>query len=354
MKILIISPSWIGDTMISHSLYRLLVIKYKLQIKIDVITTNWCAPIINRLIEVNDVFIAPYTHGKLELTKCHILGQLLKNKKYQQAIILPNSLKSALIPWLANIPIRTGWRGEMRYGFLNDIRVFNASLFPLMVQRYAALACDYNINQDTSNLPYPLPLPRLHIQKKEIISILHKFNLYKNQDTLIGLCPGSASNPAKCWPYYYYITLAIQLIHDGYHIVILGSHTEQFMNPVIEYSTLKKFKQHYHNLIGQTSLNEAIVILAACVGIVSNDSGLMHIASALKRPVVGLFGHLSNPNRTPPLYSNSKILCSSNIISNHHHTHQQLIRKKSINDNHYNLLNITPKQVFKTLQTLLQ
>lgn len=353
MKILIISPSWIGDAIMSHSLYRLLTTRYHLQVKIDVITPTWCKPVIHRLTEVNTIFTAPYTHRILKLIKCYNLSQSLKNSGYQQAIVLPNSLKSALIPWLANIPIRTGWRGEMRYGFLNDLRILNTSSFPLMVHRYAALAYDYNVIKHYSNLPDPLPLPKLYIEQKEIIDILNKFNLYKNKELLIGLCPGSASGSAKCWPYYHYITLAIQLINYGYYVVILGSFKEQFIKKLIESSALKKFKQHYYNLIGETSLNEAIMIIAACKGIVSNDSGLMHIACALNRPVVGLYGDLSSPNVTPPLCSNSRIIYNNTIIKHHNQKYQKIKYNKITYNYHNSLISITPNQVFKTLKTLL-
>lgn len=353
MKILIISPSWIGDAIMSHSLYRLLVIKYQNQVKIDVITPIWCQPVIHRLIEVDTIFTAPYTHKTLKFIKCYNLGQLLKTIKYQQAIILPNSLKSSIIPWIAKIPIRTGWRGEVRYGFLNDLRILNTASFPLMVQRYAALAFDFNIVKHYSDLPDPLPLPQLHVKKTEIKNILHKFNLNKNKNPLIGLCPGSASGLVKCWPYYHYITLTIKLIYYGYHVVILGSYTELYIKKIIENdNTLKNLKQHYHDLIGKTSLNEATIILSACEGIVSNDSGLMHLACALKRPVIGMYGYFSNPHCTPPLFYKSKALYS-NIITYNNNTNQKI--KKNNNTHHYHdsLINITPQQVLETLTALL-
>lgn len=352
MKILIVSPSWIGDTVISHSLYRLLFMRYSTHLKIDVITPLWSKPIINRLTEVNTIFVTPYQHKTLEFMKCYHLSKLLKDNEYQQAIILPNSLKSSVIPWLSNIPIRTGWRGEMRYGFLNDLRILNTSSLPLMVQRYAALAYDYNTIQHFSDFPSPFPLPQLYVQPKEIIYILKKFNLNKNKKQLIGLCPGSEFGPIKCWPYYHYITLAIQLIYCGYHVIILGSFKEQFIKKFIEHSVLKNFKQHYHNLIGKTSLNEAIIILAACTGIISNDSGLMHIACALNQPVViGLYGNINDTHCTPPLLFNSKILCHNKKIV--HYKYQKRRKGDTTYGYNSNLINITPTQVLKTLHMLL-
>lgn len=345
MKILVISPSWIGDTVISHSMYRLLMKKYCANIKIDVITPIWCKDLFNYMPEINKVLFIPYKHGVLELSKCYHFGKFLKSEKYQQAIILPNSFKSALIPFFAGIPIRTGWRGEMRYGILNDLRMLKVALLPLMVQRYAALACDDSVAKNFYNLPDPLPLPRLSISEKEIVDVLFKFNLCFYRRSLIGLCPGAEFGLAKSWPHYHYITLAIRLIHYGYHVVILGSPRDQVINKFINHSILKCMRKHCNNLIGVTSLGEAIAIIAACVGIVSNDSGLMHIACALKRPVIGLYGP-SNPKFTPPLFSQS-------IVLRRIQGYYTMRNGDGLYGYHSSLINITPDQVLKELKTLL-
>ncbi|AGC03874.1 ADP-heptose--LPS heptosyltransferase 2 [Candidatus Blochmanniella chromaiodes str. 640] len=345
MKILVISPSWIGDTVISHSMYRLLIKKYCSNIKIDVLTPMWCKDLFNHMPEINQTLFIPYGHGVLELSKCYHLGKFLKNEKYQQAIILPNSFKSALIPFFADIPIRTGWRGEMRYGILNDLRILKKKLFPLMVQRYAALVCDYNVTKNCYNLPYPLPLPQLSVNEKEIADVLYKFNLYCHRKSLIGLCPGAEFGLAKSWPHYHYITLAIRLIRCGYHVVILGSPKDQLINRFIQHSILKNMKQHCNNLIGITSLGEAIAIIAACTGIISNDSGLMHVACALKRPVIGLYGP-SNPKFTPPLFSQS-------IVIRRMAGYYPIRNGDSLYGYHNSLIDITPDQVLKALKTLL-
>ncbi|URJ31289.1 lipopolysaccharide heptosyltransferase II [Blochmannia endosymbiont of Camponotus sp.] len=346
MKILVVSPSWIGDTVMSHSMYRLLTNQYCSNIKIDVITSIWCKDLFNYMPEVNRTLFIPYRHGALELAKCFRLGKILKNEKYQQAIILPNSFKSALIPFFADVPIRTGWRGEMRYGVINDLRRLKPASLPLMVQRYAALAYDSNVIKHFCDLPYPLPWPYLNISKKEIEDVLCKFNLDNHKKLLIGLCPGSEFGLAKNWPHYHYATLAIQLIYCGYHVVILGSSKDQLIDKFIEYSILKNLKQHYNNLIGITSLSEAIAIIAACKGIVSNDSGLMHIACALKCPVVGLYGP-SNPNFTPPLFHQSIVMrCIQRCYT--------MRRDSTLYDGyHSSLVNITPDQVLKALKKLL-
>lgn len=167
MKILVVGPSWIGDLVMSNSMYQLLVIRYRYKVKIDVIIPRWCQSVLHHMSEINRILFVPYTHGVLELIKCFNVGKSLRHKEYHQAIILPNSFKSALIPFFAGIAVRTGWKGEFRYGLLNDLRVFDPKSFPLMVQRYAALACDYTVKH-FSKLPDPLPFPRLNIKKKTL------------------------------------------------------------------------------------------------------------------------------------------------------------------------------------------
>lgn len=166
MKILVIGPSWIGDIVMSNSMYQLLMIRYRGQVEIDVIIPQEYQAVVDHMSEINKIFFLPYTHGVLQLKKCLRIGKFLRHKKYQQAIVLPNSLKSALIPFFAGIPIRTGWRGEMRYGVLNDLRILNKITFPLMVQRYAALAYDNCVNKVFLNSSAILsPWPFLKIKK---------------------------------------------------------------------------------------------------------------------------------------------------------------------------------------------
>ncbi len=141
MKILVIGPSWVGDMMMSQSLYRTLKAEYP-SAEIDVMAPAWCRPLLARMPEVNQALAMPLGHGALALGERRRLGHALRANGYDRAYVLPNSFKSALVPFFANVPQRTGWRGEMRYGLLNDLRVLDKAAFPLMVQRYVALAYD--------------------------------------------------------------------------------------------------------------------------------------------------------------------------------------------------------------------
>lgn len=348
MRILVVGPSWIGDTVMSNSLYQLLITRYHGEVKIDVIAPRKCQPIISHMPEIHRMLFLPYTHGVLELVKCLHIGKSLRNKEYQQAIVLPNSFKSALIPFFAGISLRTGWRGEMRYGILNDLRVLDPMLLPLMVQRYVALSYDgdYFIKY-FSNLSFSFPHPCLNINRREIEEILYKFNLNYRNKCLVGLCFGAALRSDKIWPHYHYVKLALYLVNCGYHVVILGCSSNKLICEFFENNILKNFKKWCTNLINKTSLIEVMAIIAGCKGVVSNDSGLLHIACALQCPVVGLYGP-TDPNFTPPLSKRAVVLrcCVSKYYK---------MRKN--NDNvygyHHSLINIKAEQVFQALQTLL-
>ncbi|URJ25074.1 lipopolysaccharide heptosyltransferase II [Candidatus Blochmannia ocreatus (nom. nud.)] len=349
MKLLVISPSWLGDAVMSHSMYRLLVARYAPKsVRIDVVAPTWCKDVLNYMPEINKTFVLPYSHGDLALLKCYNFGKLLRFKNYQQAIVLPDSLKSALIPFFAKIPLRTGWLGEYRYGFLNDVRILNVQSFPLMIQRYASLVYNKNVVRNFCDLPSPLPYPCLDISETEISSVLCKFNLHDHRKRLIGLCPGTASGLYKSWPQCYYVTLAIQLIYRGYYIVILGAYQDNIISKFIDCSILTNLEKYYFNLIGRTSVKEVIAIIASCKAVVSNDSGLMHVASALQCPVVGIYGLLSNPKFTPPLYKRSIIL--RDISEDYYNKN---LYGSSTDHYHSSLINIKPDRVLEALGILL-
>lgn len=343
MKMLIVGPSWIGDMMMSHSLYRSLA-KRNPSLEIHVIAPAWCQPLLKHMPEVKQALVLPFGHGTLELVNRWRLGKLLQKANYQQAIILPNSFKSALLPYFARIPRRIGWRGEMRYGLLNDQRVLDRKAFPSMFDRYVALAYDAQTIHCAADLPQPLLPPLLTINKLETQTILKNFAV-DNRRELIGLCPGAEFGPAKRWPHYHYLTLAKKLIDSGYQLILFGSIKDYEIGQLIQ-SGLSIEQQNYcRNLAGETSLDQAILLIAACRGIVSNDSGLMHIASALERPLVALYGPTS-AEFAPPLSKNASVI---RLIKGHY----KIRKGKGDNGYHQSLIDIQPEQVFDTLINLL-
>ncbi|AWO81417.1 MULTISPECIES: ADP-heptose--LPS heptosyltransferase RfaF [Serratia] len=343
MKILVIGPSWVGDMMMSQSLYRTLKAEYP-SAEIDVMAPAWCRPLLARMPEVNQALAMPLGHGALGLGERRRLGRALRANRYDRAYVLPNSFKSALVPFFADIPQRTGWRGEMRYGLLNDVRVLDKAAFPLMVQRYVALAYDKGRIQRADDLPQPLLWPRLQVSDEEIADTTAAFNLTDSRP-IVGFCPGAEFGPAKRWPHYHYAALAQRLIESGYQIALFGSAKDHEAGEQIRAALQEDARDFCLNLAGKTQLEQAVILIAACRAVVSNDSGLMHVAAALNKPLIALYGP-SSPDFTPPLSDKARVI---RLISGYHK-----VRKGDAEQGyHQSLIDIQPQQVLDALTPLL-
>ena len=343
MKMLVIGPSWVGDMMMSQSLYRTIK-AIEPAAEIDVMAPAWCRPLLDRMPEVSRALPMPLGHGSLELGERRRLGVALRENHYQRAFVLPNSFKSALVPFFAKVPQRTGWRGEMRYGLLNDIRVLDKPAFPLMVQRYVALAYDAKQIHSAADLPQPLLWPQLRVTETEVADVSQAFALSAARP-VIGFCPGAEFGPAKRWPHYHYAALAEKLIADGYQVVLFGSAKDHPAGEDIRAALTDSAQALCLNLAGKTSLDQAVVLIAACQAVVSNDSGLMHVAAALNKPLVALYGP-SSPDFTPPLSQHAKVI---RLITGYHK-----VRKGDAEQGyHQSLIDIQPEQVYQELSQLL-
>ncbi|BEO25649.1 ADP-heptose--LPS heptosyltransferase RfaF [Serratia marcescens] len=343
MKILVIGPSWVGDMMMSQSLYRTLKAEYP-SAEIDVMAPAWCRPLLARMPEVNQALAMPLGHGALGLGERRRLGRALRANRYDRAYVLPNSFKSALVPFFADIPQRTGWRGEMRYGLLNDVRVLDKAAFPLMVQRYVALAYDKGRIQRADDLPQPLLWPQLQVSDEEIADTTAAFNLTGSRP-IVGFCPGAEFGPAKRWPHYHYAALAQRLIESGYQIALFGSAKDHEAGEQIRAALQEDARDFCLNLAGKTQLEQAVILIAACRAVVSNDSGLMHVAAALNKPLIALYGP-SSPDFTPPLSDKARVI---RLISGYHK-----VRKGDADQGyHQSLIDIQPQQVLDALTPLL-
>jgi len=248
---------------------------------IDVVAPPWVAPVMRRMPEVDTVIEAPLRHGELALGARWRLGRRLKSRGYERAVVLPNTWKSALLPFFAGIPLRAGYKGEARYGLLN---VIYRNTEPSMVRRYARLA-----DAPGAGLPASLPAPKLRVGADEIEAAKRKFGI---SGPYAALCPGAEYGPAKRWPYFQ--ELAGSLSIDK---VLLGSSKDREASGGIP----------GRDLVGKTTLDEAISLIAGARFVVTNDSGLMHVAAALGRPQVALFGS-SSPEHTPPLSAAARVL----------------------------------------------
>lgn len=298
-SILIVGPAWVGDMVMAQTLFKLLRAKHP-EIDIDVLAPAWSLPLLARMPEVRKGIAMPLGHGQLDLGARWRLGSQLRANHYDQAILLPNSLKSALVPWFARIPTRTGWKGEMRYGLLNDLRSLDKKRYPLMIERFAALAYP-----DSATLPRVLPHPALTVDVESRTRLLSQFGLA--DAPFLALCPGAEFGPAKRWPEKHYAAVAAAMIERGWRVAIFGSGNDKPVAENIVQALLPTQRDRVVNLAGHTRLEQAVDLLSAAQAVVSNDSGLMHIAAAVGCPLVVVYGSTS-PAFTPPLAAAVQVL----------------------------------------------
>jgi len=295
-NILVVGPSWVGDMVMAQSLFKTLKQQHP-NCSIDVIAPAWSVPVLERMPEVQQGIALNTQHGEAGLRKRYQLGKTLRHQ-YQQAIILPRSLKSALVPFFAQIPHRTGFKGELRYGLLNDIREFDKAHLNQTVKRFVALG----LSQSDANKTFTIEHPKLLVDTESQNDAIKKLQLEPHKPA-IALFPGAEYGPAKQWPMSYFETLANSLTKEGYQVWVMGSQKDHPSGELIN----QQQSPNIFNLCGKTSLTEAIDLIAYCKGAVSNDSGLMHVAAAAGCPVVGIYGS-SSPEFTPPLSHQSKVI----------------------------------------------
>lgn len=300
-RAIIIAPNWIGDAVMAQPLLALL----KQQgFQIDVLATPWVAPVFKACAQVNQVIEADFKHGLLALGLRIQIANQLKTSSYDAAYVLPNSWKSALIPWLAKIPVRIGYRGEMRAGLLNR-RLANPPKTnrPSMVKHYAALAR----LSSRSLAEIVVENPKLDLTnnvKLETQTLLTK--LFPNQQEYFVLAPGAEYGPAKQWPLEHFAELAALLL-DQFNdagVVIIGGPKDKIASQQIIEALKEKYPRISSDRIkstcGEISLTQSIALVSMSNGVASNDSGMMHVAAAFEVPQVAFFGS-SDPKHTPPL-----------------------------------------------------
>ena len=261
--------------------------------KIDVLAPAWSLPIIDRMPEVRSCIASETAHGEVGIKKRYAIAKQLRPSAYDRAIVLPRSLKASLIPWFARIPIRTGYRGESRYGLINDMRPFDRDRLDQTVKRYVALGVDRD-----EGLPDILQ-PSLTVDRHNQRHTMQVNNL-DDTKPVIALMPGAEYGPAKCWPHVHFATLARRLDESGFGVWIMGSEKDRPAGDVIAAASAAV------NLCGKTTLQDVVDLLAFAKQAVSNDSGLMHIAAAVGVHVHALYGS-SSPEFTPPLTTRSDI-----------------------------------------------
>ncbi|MEC5386304.1 lipopolysaccharide heptosyltransferase II [Uliginosibacterium sp. H3] len=289
-RILIIAPSWIGDTVAAQPLFMRLRTQHP-DAQIDVLAPPWVAAVLHAMPEIDgQVIDNPFAHGQLRLRDRWALARKLKRNGYAAAYVLPNSLKSALIPYFAGIPKRVGFTGESRLGLINVRHTLDEKATPLQVERYAILA-----EKPGQPLPKPLPNPQLRVDTAAAASSLQKLGLSDTPAPVI-FCPGAEYGPAKRWPEQHFAELAQKLAAQGTPVWLLGSKKDAPVGDEI----VQRSGGVARNLCGVTNLEQAVHLLSIARHVVTNDSGLMHVTAALGTPLTALFGS-SSPGYTPPL-----------------------------------------------------
>ena len=331
-RCLIVGPSWVGDMVMAQSLFIDLKQQYP-QLQIDLLAPAWSLDLLQAMPQVNRGHVLDAGHGEIGLKKRYQLAQRLKSEGYDWSIVLPNSFKSALVPWWAKIAVRTGFRGEMRYGLINDIRILDKQALTKTVERFVALGRSPHPQQVSQ-----YPLPKLELDPQRLSEIAANYGV-NGAEKLLALCPGAEYGPAKRWPEEHYAAVALAAITQGWKVVILGSAKDAAVSQKI--GSLVKSSSCI-NLTGKTSLMEVVALLKLSSAAVSNDSGLMHIAAAVDMHLIAIYGS-SDPGFTPPLNPSADIIyldleCSPCF--------QRVCPKGHLNC----LVGIEPQQVIRSLK----
>jgi heptosyltransferase II len=328
-NILVVGPSWVGDMVMAQSLFITLKQQHP-NCLIDVLAPGWSLPLLERMPEVNGGISLPLGRGQFGLLARIRIGRSLQSNLYDQAILLPNSWKSALIPFFANIPKRTGYIGEARWGLLNDVRRLDKKRLTMTVQRFVALG----LPADAPQLPV-YEFPKFAITREQQHRVREKFGLLNLSDqgqnhplppeavvkvktepspsgrgqgegmvaNILALCPGAEYGPAKRWPAEHFAAVARQKHAEGWQIWLFGSEKDRPVTDRINALSNGLCR----DFAGRTSLAEAVDLLSLAEKIVSNDSGLMHVAAALDKKLIALYGS-SDPGFTPPLHHAAQII----------------------------------------------
>ncbi|OLO04261.1 lipopolysaccharide heptosyltransferase II [Salinicola socius] len=293
-RILVVGPSWVGDMVMAQSLFITLKRRHP-GARIGVLAPGWSLPILERMPEVDEAIALDVKHGEFGWKTRRDVARSLKGR-FDRAIVLPRSLKSALVPFLAGIPHRTGFTGEQRYVLLNDRRKLDKTVLDQTVKRFVALGLDAD-EEVGGELITPHPRLRVDAARQDAL----RAELSLGERPAIGMMPGAEYGPAKQWPLEYFRELAATLIARGHAVWVLGGPKDAAAGDVIAEGLA-----HAHNLCGKTRLADAVDLLAACEQVVTNDSGLMHVAAAVGTRIQALYGS-SSPAYTPPLTDNADI-----------------------------------------------
>lgn len=336
LKVLIIAPSWVGDAVMSQSLLKYLK-KTHTNLTIDIFAHKHLIDLFQRMPEVNNTIINKFVHGSMDIIRRIKTGYELRKSSYDEVYVLPNTYKSALIVFFASIKKRIGFVGEFRYGVLNKPFKLNETELPLMIDRFCSLA---NYGNKVSNIEYPV----LQVDTVNQDKMKNKFNLSINVPLII-FCPSAEYGPSKRWPIEYFAKLANNLVQNGFSVLLLGaSMDEPLVAQIISLIDVNNINKII-NACGKTSLADCVDLLALGNLVVTNDTGLMHVACAVDVPVIAIYGS-STPKFTPPLSNKAQVLrmeisCSPCF-------------QRTCKFGHYHCLKfITPEMVYEKIRSII-
>ncbi|HET7314892.1 lipopolysaccharide heptosyltransferase II [Salinisphaera sp.] len=295
-RVLVIGPSWIGDMVMAQSLFAGLRAR-RPQATIDVLAPASTARLTERMPQVDEAVTMNIGHGQFAWRRRRETARQLRARGYEQAIVLQRSAKAALVPWLAGIPLRTGYRGELRLGLINDVRTLDKSRYPLKAEHYALLG----LAADGDALG-EIDWPRLTVDGARQRELVAELGLDPERP-VVGFAPGAAYGGAKAWPVRHYAGLAARLDAAGWACWIFGSDADREVANAMAAAAPK----HGVNLAARTSLVDIVDLAALTTRFVGNDTGVMHLASAAAPSVIGLYGS-TDPDYAPPLAATSQRL----------------------------------------------
>lgn len=302
--ILVVGPAWVGDMVMAQSLFMALKRDHP-EARLDVLAPPWTLSMLNFMPEVDGAVVQPVPRGELRLQERRRLGKRLRAQSYDWAVVLPNSLKSALVPYWAKVPLRTGYVGEGRWWLLNDARRLNARLLPRTVDRFVALAGP----PDFTSTPV-METPSLEVDASFVRRTLSDLGMKPPRRPVLGLCPGAEYGPAKRWPAASFAALAGHYLRAGWAVWLFGSPADAEAGQRVAEIAGSGPAGACLDLTGRTGLAQAVALMSLCSAVVSNDSGLMHVAAGLAKPLVGIFGS-SSPSMTPPLSTRARVVSLS-------------------------------------------
>ena len=287
-RILVVGPSWVGDMVMAQSLFKTLKAR-RPGCSVAVLAPGWSQPILARMGEVDEAIGLDVKHGEFGWRSRQMLARSLRGR-FDHAIVLPRSWKSALVPFLARVPQRTGFTGEQRVLLINERRRLDKTVLDQTVKRFVSLGLP---EAETARGDFAIPQPRLEVDADNLARLKAEHGL--GERPAIAMMPGAEFGPSKQWPLEHFRHLAEQLIEEGFEVRVMGGPKDAESGEAIAGGL-----RHAFNLCGRTQLADAVDLLADSRQVVTNDSGLMHVAAAVGTRIHAVYGSTS-PSYTPPL-----------------------------------------------------